>query len=129
MSLTQVYTETRDSRAASAGPISLLERSPHPPDRSRKSFDKADEIELAQLGVTEKNVPDISTGTSIGKASPVKLDVPPKVSKWAGRIQFLTLCGTLFLAGWNDGTTGPLLSRMQSNYHVGYHAPGSTHRS
>ncbi|KAI0763030.1 MFS general substrate transporter [Trametes elegans] len=36
------------------------------------------------------------------------------------RIQFATLCWTLFLAGWNDGTTGPLLPRMQSVYHVGF---------
>ncbi|KAA1472078.1 MFS general substrate transporter [Dentipellis sp. KUC8613] len=35
-------------------------------------------------------------------------------------IQFFALCWTLFLAGWNDGTTGPLLSRIQSVYNVGY---------
>lgn len=34
------------------------------------------------------------------------------------RLQYLTLCWTLFLAGWNDGTTGPLLPRMQTVYHV-----------
>ena len=33
-------------------------------------------------------------------------------------IQFASLCFCLFLAGWNDGTTGPLLPRIQSNYHV-----------
>ncbi|KAH9478786.1 hypothetical protein JR316_0009247 [Psilocybe cubensis] len=30
--------------------------------------------------------------------------------------QFLSLCLTLFLAGWNDGTTGPLLPRIQEVY-------------
>jgi len=34
------------------------------------------------------------------------------------RIQFFSLCWTLFLAGWSDGSTGPLLPRIQSNYHV-----------
>ncbi|EJD40210.1 MFS general substrate transporter [Auricularia subglabra TFB-10046 SS5] len=37
-------------------------------------------------------------------------------------IQFITLCLCLFLAGWNDGTTGPLLPRIQEYYHLGYTA-------
>lgn len=127
MSLTQVYTETTDGRTASARSISLRGRPPHPPlntDPSRKSFDKADEIELAQLGATE-GVPGTGAGVGTGETPPVEPDVPSKVSKWAGRIQFLTLCWTLFVAGWNDGTTGPLLSRMQENYHVGCYPSGN----
>ena len=34
------------------------------------------------------------------------------------RIQFIVLCFSLFLAGWNDGSTGPLLPRIQNVYHV-----------
>lgn len=34
------------------------------------------------------------------------------------RIQFFSLCWTLFLAGWSDASTGPLLPRIQSTYHV-----------
>ena len=34
------------------------------------------------------------------------------------RIQFIVLCFSLFLAGWNDGSTGPLLLRIQNVYHV-----------
>ncbi|KIM47167.1 hypothetical protein M413DRAFT_16581 [Hebeloma cylindrosporum] len=37
-----------------------------------------------------------------------------------GRVQFLALCWTLFLAGWNDGTTGPMLPRIQLVYNVGF---------
>ncbi|KZV98102.1 MFS general substrate transporter [Exidia glandulosa HHB12029] len=37
-------------------------------------------------------------------------------------IQFVTLCLCLFLAGWNDGTTGPLLPRIQEFYNLGYTA-------
>lgn len=39
-------------------------------------------------------------------------------SRRKARIQFVTLCWSLFLAGWNDGTTGPLLPRIQLVYHV-----------
>lgn len=35
-----------------------------------------------------------------------------------GRIQFATFCLTLFLGGWNDGTTGPMLPRIQEVYDV-----------
>ncbi|KAF4593364.1 hypothetical protein EYR38_009078 [Pleurotus pulmonarius] len=34
------------------------------------------------------------------------------------RVQFATLCWCLFLAGWNDGTTGPLLPRIREAYNV-----------
>ncbi|KAG9313550.1 MFS general substrate transporter [Chiua virens] len=36
------------------------------------------------------------------------------------RVQFATLCWTLYLAGWNDGTTGPLLPRIQKVYGVNF---------
>ncbi|TFK19731.1 MFS transporter, partial [Coprinopsis marcescibilis] len=35
-------------------------------------------------------------------------------------IQFAALCWMVFLIGWNDGTTGPLLPRMQQEYQLGY---------
>ncbi|OJT07475.1 Bypass of stop codon protein 6 [Trametes pubescens] len=33
-------------------------------------------------------------------------------------IHFVTLCCAVFCMGWNDGTTGPMLPRIQANYHV-----------
>ncbi|KAF4611886.1 hypothetical protein D9613_003750 [Agrocybe pediades] len=36
------------------------------------------------------------------------------------RIQFSSLCFSLFLAGWNDGTIGPLLPRIQQVYKVNF---------
>ncbi|OSD01410.1 MFS general substrate transporter [Trametes coccinea BRFM310] len=33
---------------------------------------------------------------------------------------FLTLCFCVFCMGWNDGTTGPMLPRIQSHYHLGF---------
>ncbi|KAH9478785.1 Bypass of stop codon protein 6 [Psilocybe cubensis] len=53
-----------------------------------------------------------ATGPSAGTKS--------REQKFTGRIQFLSLCFTLFLAGWNDGTTGPLLLRIQEVYHVNF---------
>lgn len=122
MSLTQVYTETRDGRASSTRSISLRGRSPHPPlsaHPSLNSMNKGDNIELARLDATD-GTPSTSQSPNPSNTPPVDPGEPSKVSKAAGYIQFLTLCWTLFLAGWNDGTTGPLLPRMQSNYHVGY---------
>ncbi|TFY68003.1 hypothetical protein EVJ58_g1273 [Rhodofomes roseus] len=36
------------------------------------------------------------------------------------RIQFLALCYSFFLEGWNDGSTGPLLPRIERNYQIGF---------
>lgn len=36
------------------------------------------------------------------------------------RVQFLALCWSLFLMGWTDGSTGPLLPRIQESYKVGF---------
>lgn len=33
-------------------------------------------------------------------------------------IQYMTLCWCFFLEGWNDGSPGPLLPRIQSEYNV-----------
>ena len=122
MSLTEVYTESGRGRTASTTSISLRGRSPHPEgngDNTRKSFEKAGEIELAELGPNGRS--SRSGEPSTGKTSPANPAEPthlPPLSKWKEHVQFATLCFVLFLAGWNDGTTGPLLPRIQSNYHV-----------
>ncbi|KJA28717.1 hypothetical protein HYPSUDRAFT_1082544 [Hypholoma sublateritium FD-334 SS-4] len=36
------------------------------------------------------------------------------------RIQFYSLCCSLFIIGWNDGSTGPLLPRIHEVYKVGF---------
>ncbi len=41
-------------------------------------------------------------------------------------IHFVTLCCAVFCMGWNDGTTGPMLPRIQANYHV---SPVQNYRS
>ncbi|EJD46927.1 MFS general substrate transporter [Auricularia subglabra TFB-10046 SS5] len=41
------------------------------------------------------------------------------------RIRFATLLFSFFLAGWNDGPTGPLLPAIKRHYHVGFAAVSS----
>ncbi|KAG8809915.1 hypothetical protein FRC17_003175, partial [Serendipita sp. 399] len=36
------------------------------------------------------------------------------------KIVIAAMCYALFLAGWNDGTIGPLLPRIQTVYHLGF---------
>ncbi|KAF4583440.1 hypothetical protein EYR38_002191 [Pleurotus pulmonarius] len=46
------------------------------------------------------------------------MQTSPKKQAMTARIQFATLCWCLFLAGWNDGTTGPLLPRIREVYNI-----------
>lgn len=115
MSCTEVLTETQ--APTSVGVIHA--RTPHPAEPTtppkRDSFDKADQIELAELnGASGSSRPDT------GKSSPVPPGELSPHAKWLAGVQFATMCWTLFLAGWNDGTTGPMLPRIQDHYHVGY---------
>ncbi|KAA1477464.1 MFS general substrate transporter [Dentipellis sp. KUC8613] len=43
-----------------------------------------------------------------------------KKSRWLSRVQVSTLSMTLFVAGWNDGCTGPMLPRIQQVYNISY---------
>ncbi|KAI9438606.1 MFS general substrate transporter [Lactarius indigo] len=45
---------------------------------------------------------------------------PNKSAEQRAKIQFFSLCWTLFLIGWSDSSTGPLLPRIQSVYDVGF---------
>jgi hypothetical protein len=49
----------------------------------------------------------------------LKARTKPKRQRLRARVQFATLCWAMYLAGWNDGTTGPLLPRIQKVYGVG----------
>ena len=43
---------------------------------------------------------------------------PTKQEARTARAQFLSLCWALFVLGWNDGSIGPLLPRIQEFYDV-----------
>ena len=59
--------------------------------------------------ITASNTPDPSTNLD-NQSSPAQ--------RRHANLQLATLCWTLFLAGWNDGSTGPLLPRIQKVYGV-----------
>ncbi|KAJ7056057.1 hypothetical protein C8F01DRAFT_1373059 [Mycena amicta] len=44
----------------------------------------------------------------------------PRKQKRTEQLQLLALCGTLFLSGWNDGSIGPLIPKIQEYYGLSY---------
>ena len=48
------------------------------------------------------------------------LKVLTKQEARSAHAQFLALCWTLFVVGWCDGSTGPLLPRIQKFYEVSW---------
>ncbi|KAG2145421.1 major facilitator superfamily domain-containing protein [Suillus bovinus] len=50
--------------------------------------------------------------------SDLKVQTTPQ--RVRARVQFATVCGSMYLAGWNDGTTGPLLPRIQKVYGLNF---------
>lgn len=63
-----------------------------------------------------KGITEITPETGL---TPADQHEPTKEQIRADRIQFATLLWPLFLAGWNDATTGPLLPRIREVYNVG----------
>lgn len=70
------------------------------------------------------DTPALATATSSANASEGEENSRPGASavtpamRRREKIVFAALCWALFLAGWNDGSVGPLLPRIQSHYHV-----------
>lgn len=72
-----------------------------------------DEYELPTLPTTR--APSLAPS-----AEPINA-LSPEERKRARRREYIcfgTLCWSIWLEGWNDGSNGPLLPRMQENYHV-----------
>lgn len=56
---------------------------------------------------------DLSTGTHTAELSPLS-----KQQKRYSMIQFVAFCWCFWIIGWNDGSLGPLLPRIQHDYQV-----------
>ena len=41
-----------------------------------------------------------------------------RTHRWKSNLHFAALCYSYFLEGWNDGSLGPLLPRIQQYYNV-----------
>ncbi|KAG1731063.1 MFS general substrate transporter [Suillus paluster] len=61
-----------------------------------------------------------SSANGSGAASTSDLKAKMKCQRLRARVQFATVCGSMYLAGWNDGTTGPLLPRIQAVYSLNF---------
>lgn len=85
---------------------------PHDPATpGATAADEGKQIEYVETNAAaDSEQPSRAQSTTFPAATPAM--------RLKARIQFATLCWSLFMAGWNDGTTGPLLPRIQSVYHV-----------
>lgn len=89
---------------------------PHTFAHATLSVHKVEHVELPEMNEElrsqeqERSVPEQDVSQANKSES-------SKVT-FRARIQFASLCWTLFLAGWSDGSMGPLLPRIQSVYHV-----------
>ena len=74
--------------------------------------------------VTENAVPDQSASSEHGESSVLSVDGNAAMSmRRKAHVMYGALLYSMLLSGWNDGTTGPLLPRIQAVYHVC--APGA----
>ncbi|KAJ6595845.1 major facilitator superfamily domain-containing protein [Mycena vulgaris] len=70
---------------------------------------------------TEPSFNDL-TASKDGVAPNLVQNVVPRLRQHVlrERLQLFALYWCMFLAGWNDGTAGPLIPRIQKVYHVGF---------
>ena len=81
-------------------------------------------IKHVHIELDTGDVADVRGDDSEG--SPTNRDREQSVSPNARKrleVQYACLCFALFLAGWNDGTNGPLLPRIQRYYNVSPSVP------
>jgi hypothetical protein len=80
----------------------------------------ADNIELTPLPDSQTVLRSATRSSQVDIIAASNTDeVSPELQKRYrrnGLIQFTALCWFAFLIGWNDGTTGPLIPRMQVDY-------------
>ncbi|KAH9061095.1 major facilitator superfamily domain-containing protein [Lactarius vividus] len=82
---------------------------------------KIEDIELSEVKPVRARTPlQEDKGSALN--GQVVVSEPRNSAGPRAKIQFLSLCWTLFLIGWSDSSTGPLLPRIQSVYDVGFAA-------
>lgn len=82
------------------------------PVPSQLSLSKVADIEVAPASYA----PSISYAAE--NSAPAATPAQRAAFRRNARLQFFALCYSFFLEGWNDGSTGPLLPRIERNYHV-----------
>ncbi|KAG1823599.1 MFS general substrate transporter [Suillus subaureus] len=115
MSLSPATTDsifTPDEACLTPGAASTCRASPRPLCKLDLAERFVDAIELSPVTPVDKQNDDFER--------PLVLSAKHKTQKTREKIQFATLCWFVYLEGWNDGSNGPLLPRIQKVYGVGY---------
>lgn len=83
------------------------------PSRGAAELPRLESIELQDFDTDSKSIARSSASVQISQT-----EQPDELSVRDERIYLATLCWVTIACGWNDGTLGPLLPRIQSNYNV-----------
>ena len=79
-------------------------------------------IEEGVVNVTGTNLDFIALNRGVATHDHNAMDgmafQPSRRHTAKARIQLIALCFCMYLLGWNDGSVGPLLPRIQNTYHV-----------
>lgn len=100
-----------EQQAASSLASVHLVPSPRPSIELRRVKHVDIESDTKSISVQGNGLEGLSTEGNRAQA------VSPKARKLL-EIQYCCLCLALFLAGWNDGTNGPLIPRIRHYYNV-----------
>lgn len=95
-------------QALSKTPAQVFLRSTSKSSHVAPAREAREDIELSPVTPSDQRIPDTPSQDQIA------------AFRRHGRIHFAALCYSSFLNGWNDGSTGPLLPRIEQNYHVGF---------
>ena len=90
--------------------------------QASRSLTSVHHIPSPRPSVELRRVRHSNSESDTEEATGVRADdqaVSPKARRWL-EVQYACLCLALFLAGWNDGTIGPLIPRIQRYYDVGF---------
>ncbi|KAG8841222.1 hypothetical protein FRC20_005139 [Serendipita sp. 405] len=71
-------------------------------------------------GTNEGTIARPEGGNPVDHSSSIMVDAITPQMRRCEKIMIAAMCFSLFLAGWNDGMTGPLLPRVQKVYGVGF---------
>jgi hypothetical protein len=104
-----------DEAYLASGAASTYYASPRPRCRVDLAECSVDAIELSL--VTPVTPVEIQNDDS-EKITCSQPQVRPKTQKTREQIQLAALCWFIYLEGWNDGSNGPLIPRIQHVYEV-----------
>lgn len=88
-----------------------------PSENERMGKDQAGLESTSETKLDDQIAKEEASTEVAHETSDYRLTPSERRTEW---IQVITLCYALFVAGWNDGTTGPLLPTYQRVYSVGF---------